>query len=333
MAATGPPRHVPTAWGSGNQSMNGNSARLPFAVSPVSDDDDDSLPASPPKTVGRLRGGPIDMASDEDMDVDGDDDSLPASPTATPPLDDPMMDPPDLGAPKPIAPIVAAAATAPAVRNPLPPPTIAVPRTRMEPQPRPAVATTQRTEQQQQQQPRPPRTSQTSSSWAVPAPAPAPMAAARRPDPSVSTATRRLDVPDESAEALKVRSPSYDQAHQAMDNAESNAQHKALTMWKGLQAHIKNMPTGKARQGCTWYNNVVKGNQIVSYVLMYLHSRPEEKYKQASRHQAVGIAQMLADQSMLIPANDHANDGISDSPKCFFYLSGIAAEGAVGLIR
>jgi hypothetical protein len=34
---------------------------------------------------------------------------------------------------------------------------------------------------------------------------------------------------------------------------ESNdTQHKALNMWKGLQEHVKNMPTRRLRVGCTW---------------------------------------------------------------------------------
>jgi hypothetical protein len=41
---------------------------------------------------------------------------------------------------------------------------------------------------------------------------------------------------------------------------------------------------------------------------------------------------MLADQSMLIPANDHAIDGVTDTAKCLFYISGAATEGAVGLV-
>jgi hypothetical protein len=47
--------------------------------------------------------------------------------------------------------------------------------------------------------------------------------------------------------------------------------------------------------------------------------------------QATGIAQMLADQAMLIPGNDIARDGVSDSPNCLFYISGVALDGAVGL--
>eukprot|EP00035_Acanthoeca_spectabilis_P019925 m.430276 g.430276 ORF g.430276 m.430276 type:complete len:246 (-) comp17143_c0_seq1:4966-5703(-) len=129
------------------------------------------------------------------------------------------------------------------------------------------------------------------------------------------------------SEGLDVRSPSYEVAQEEGD------QHRTLTMWKGLQAHVKTMQGGKARQGCTWYTNVVKGSQVVSSVLSYLHSRDEPQYRSATREQATGIAQMLADQNMLIPANDFAMDGVSDSPKCFFYVSGTAAEGAVGLVR
>lgn len=141
-------------------------------------------------------------------------------------------------------------------------------------------------------------------------------------------------------------------------------------MWKGLQAHVKTMQGGKARQGCTWYvltllsilaaSDIAHtvGTQMLSKgvkssarcfrtsilvtsrsIVLPLASRFVPIVLAASTSssriqlQATGIAQMLADQNMLIPANDFAMDGVSDSPKCFFYVSGTAAEGAVGLVR
>lgn len=143
-----------------------------------------------------------------------------------------------------------------------------------------------------------------------------------------STVSTTLQQPTSASSNVAVAEPA------AVQNAAAPAddQHSSLTMWKGLQMHIKSIQGGKARQGCTWYTNVVRGSMLVTSVLAYLHGRQEKKFQEASREQATKITQMLADQRMLIPANDIARDGVSDSRRCLFYISGTAAEGAVGLV-
>lgn len=88
-------------------------------------------------------------------------------------------------------------------------------------------------------------------------------------------------------------------------------QYKALSMWKGLQEHVKNIKTTCKRRRFKKYKSAVSGREITSHVHEYLLTRPEEKYSRANRGQAEQVAEMLYKQGLIISA--HGSKCIRDS--------------------
>mmetsp|Transcript_18169 Transcript_18169/g.47350 ORF Transcript_18169/g.47350 Transcript_18169/m.47350 type:complete len:235 (-) Transcript_18169:724-1428(-) len=165
---------------------------------------------------------------------------------------------------------------------------------------------------------------------------PAPLIESKHIPPPAAAAAPIVAAPTVAAPTAAAPIPKVVTPHTAPKNPAITpggaAQYKSLNFWKGVQNKVKGIQPGRVRQGCTLYQNVVRGDRIVTTIQEHLRGCGQTKWANATRKQATKMAGLLLEQRFFVPANDRArSEGFDDSAKCLYHLNESTAEGAVGL--
>lgn len=95
--------------------------------------------------------------------------------------------------------------------------------------------------------------------------------------------------------------------------------------WEELESYFPTIPLQDYTRRLRRYKNAFSGTAAVTHVLKFLHARPEEKLRGASREQAAKVIGMLMRKKKLAPALPNTTTFI-DSDKQLYYLVGDAVK-------